>query len=143
MSQCPSLYDHETLLTIHCIEHTDNYTSVYWHWRRSLYDSIAINWFDTRWHTCKLKLTKKSNILSETCDFCSVFSPYAGGNGIERDVGNFASVPDVIESLDSRIGGVSFSISWMLRSDCLHNAYRVKTKPHKQYNPLTIIKPII
>lgn len=40
---------------------------------------------------------------------------------MERDVGNLASVPDVMESADSRIGGVSFSISWMLRSDCLHS----------------------
>lgn len=41
---------------------------------------------------------------------------------MEREVGNLASVPEVIESEDSRIGGVSFSISWILRSDCLHNS---------------------
>lgn len=38
---------------------------------------------------------------------------------MEREVENLASVPDVIESLDSRKGGVSFNISCILRSDCL------------------------
>lgn len=51
--------------------------------------------------------------------------PYAGGKGIEREVGNLGSVPEVIESLDSRSGGVSFNISWILRSDCLTTIHRI------------------
>lgn len=54
-----------------------------------------------------------------------VYLPYAGGKGIEREVGNLGSVPEVIESLDSRSGGVSFNISWILRSDCLTTSHRI------------------
>lgn len=68
--------------------------------------------------------------------------PYAGGKGMERDVGNLGSVPEVMESLDSRSGGVSFSISWMLRSDCLpHNTPLLYTLIVKiSVRPSTLIK---
>lgn len=46
-------------------------------------------------------------------------SPYAEGNVKDLVRVIFGSVPDVMESLESPRGGVSFSISWMLRSDDL------------------------
>lgn len=67
--------------------------------------------------------------------------PYAGGKGMERDVGNLGSVPDVMESLDSRSGGVSFSISWMLRSDCLHTSYNtIRSHTTHAYQSFQVFK---